>query len=52
MLVSLFSRAFLIIIIIINFIYVSGYLAYMLKGTHFNENKHRNKMLKVINIVV
>ena len=34
----------------INFIYMSGYLAYKLIGD--NKNKHRNKILKIRNIVM
>ena len=40
----------MMMMMMINFIYVSGCLADKLTGD--NKNKHRNKMLKIINTVV
>ena len=37
--------------IIINFIYVSEYLAYKLIGDATTTKKNRNKMLKIINFL-
>ena len=58
MMMMMMMMMMVIIIIIINFVYVSGYLAYI--GAHKlayrligdTTRTNRNKMLKIINIVV